>query len=174
RADMTGVDRRPARSEQCYERDLRPLEAKRDLEVAIWGHFLEVAVPGFARVDAQLLGRFAGNQVPGAFDVRGGERLSVMPFDAGSQFEGQLLAVLAPRPARSQIRDDRAEAVLRDMLVEHDQIVEHAHYRTESDDRRLPVKRHAGEARTQRYSEDAAGLLPQSRVACPQTRQCRA
>ena len=95
------------------------------------GHFFEVAVPGFARVDAELLGRRSGNQVPGAFDVPGGERLAVMPFDARPQFEGQLLAVLAPRPARSEVGDDRVQAVLRHVLVEHDQIVEHAHHRTD-------------------------------------------
>src|SRR5262249_50681237 len=78
RADVTGVDRRPARSEQCYEGDLRPLEAERDLMVTVGGDLFEVAVPGFARVDTQLLGRFAGDQVPGAFDVGGGERLAVM------------------------------------------------------------------------------------------------
>src|SRR5438067_12405083 len=64
RADVTGVDRRPARGEQRNKRSLRPLQAESDLIVAIGNDLFEVAVPGFARVDAQLLGRFAGDQVP--------------------------------------------------------------------------------------------------------------
>jgi len=43
---------------------------------------IEVGVPGFARIDAQLVARLPGQQVPSAFDVIGGERLSVVPFDA--------------------------------------------------------------------------------------------
>src|SRR5262249_7193920 len=82
-ADVTGVDRRPARGEQGDKRSLRPLQAERDLMVTVGGDLFEVAVPGFARVDTQLLGRFAGDQIPGAFDIRGGERLAVVPFDAG-------------------------------------------------------------------------------------------
>src|SRR4029077_12424064 len=90
-----------------------------------------VAVPGLARIDPELLGGRSSNQVPGAFDVPGGEWRAVMPFDAGPQLEGQLLAVLAPRPARSEVGDDRVQAVLRHVLVEHDQIIEYAHHRTE-------------------------------------------
>src|SRR5215831_5020329 len=79
RADMTRIDRRPARGEECDERGLRPLQVKRDLVVAVRGHLFEVAVPGFARIDAQLFARLAGNQVPGAFDVGRSERLAVVP-----------------------------------------------------------------------------------------------
>ena len=42
---------------------------KVDLVVAVGHDLVEVAVPGLARVDAQLLARLALQQVPGAFDV---------------------------------------------------------------------------------------------------------
>src|ERR1051325_7062799 len=50
-----------------------------------------------------------------------------MPFDALAQFEGQHLAILAPRPFGGEIGHDCIEAILRGLLVEHDQIVEHGH-----------------------------------------------
>ena len=93
---MAGVDRRPARGKQRDKRGLRPLQVKGDLVIAVDGHIVEVAVPGFPRIDPQLLGGHAADQVPGTFDVIGGERLAVMPFDALPQFERQFLAVLAP------------------------------------------------------------------------------
>jgi hypothetical protein len=43
--------------------------------------------------------RFAEQHVPGAFDVGGGERLAVVPFDALPQLEGEPGVVLVPRPA---------------------------------------------------------------------------
>src|SRR5256885_902484 len=95
RRDMAGVNRRPARGEQSNERSLRPLQVKRDLVIAADGHTVEVAVPGLPRINPQFLGASAADQVPGAFDVIGGERLAVMPLDALPQFEGQFLAVLA-------------------------------------------------------------------------------
>jgi hypothetical protein len=51
----------------------------------------EVAVPGLARVEAELVLRFAGQHVPGAFDVGGGERLAVVPSDALPQLKGELV-----------------------------------------------------------------------------------
>jgi hypothetical protein len=78
---------------------------------------------------AQLFGRRAHPQFEAAFDVGGGERLAVVPFDTLAQLEGQLGGVLAPRPVGGQIGDDRFEADLLLMLVEQDKIVENAHHR---------------------------------------------
>src|SRR5260370_20081913 len=87
---MAGVDRRPSGSQHRQERGLRPLQMKGDLVVAFRGYFIEVAVPGFAWVETQLVARLSGQQVPGAFDVVGGERLAVMPSDVLAQRQGQL------------------------------------------------------------------------------------
>ena len=80
---------------------------KRHLVIAVGRDLDEVVVPGLARVDAQLLGRLALQQIPGAFDVGGGERLAVMPFDALAQMEGQLGAVLVPGPVGGEFGTDR-------------------------------------------------------------------
>jgi len=58
---------------------------KRYLIVALRRHFREVVVPAFARIDAELVAGLAGHEIPGAFDVLGGERLAVVPFDALAQ-----------------------------------------------------------------------------------------
>src|SRR5260370_849535 len=87
----------------CVPCRLRPLQAEGHLVIAIGDDLLEVAVPGFARIEAQLVGRLAQQQVPGAFDVLGGERPAVMPFDALAQLEGQRGLVLLPRPLGRQI-----------------------------------------------------------------------
>ena len=62
-----------------------PLQMEGDLVVAVRGHPLEVPVPGLARIDAELFARLAGQQVKGARDVCGGERLAVVPSDAFAQ-----------------------------------------------------------------------------------------
>jgi hypothetical protein len=41
-------------------RQLRPLEVKSDLEIAVRSYDIEIVVPGFARVDAELVVPFAG------------------------------------------------------------------------------------------------------------------
>jgi len=64
-----------------------------------------------------------------------------------------------------EIGDDRAEAVLRHVLIEHDQIVEDAHHRAECRDRRLLVDRHAGRAGAHRYPQNATRLLREGRLA---------
>jgi len=103
---------------------LRPLEVKSDLETAVRSYGIQIVVPGFARVDAELVVPFAGQQIPSAFDIAGRERLAIMPLDAAAQRDRQLGALFIPAPPRSQIRNDRLRAVLRDLLVEQDQIVE--------------------------------------------------
>ena len=86
-----------------------------------------------------------------------------MPFDALAQFEGQRFAVFAVAPALGQIGHDRGEAVLRHMLIEHDQIVEHPHHRAQRGDRRFLVDRHRGRAGDERDPQDPAVLLGSGR-----------
>src|SRR6516165_6061710 len=89
---------------------LRGRRTKGDLIVAVGGHLFKVAVPGLARIAAELLGRPAGQQVPSAFDVLGGKR-----------FAG---------PGSGQVWNDRSHAVLRHLLIEHHEIVEDVHHRS--------------------------------------------
>jgi len=96
RGHMTRVYGRIAGSEQREERRLRPPQVKSRLLIILGCHVFQVAVPLLARVAAEFLLPFAEQQVPSAFDVLGGERLAIMPFDALPQFERQFLAVLAP------------------------------------------------------------------------------
>src|SRR5215469_3050818 len=71
------------------------------LVVAIGRHLLEIGVPRFAWIDPELLIGLARQQIPRASDVRGGERLAVMPLtpwrnekvsSAPSSFHDQLVA----------------------------------------------------------------------------------
>jgi len=78
------------------EKRLRSLQAEGDLIFAVDAYLIEVSVPGFARVEPQLLSRLAGQHVPGAFDILRRKGLAVVPFDAPAQREGQFGAVLAP------------------------------------------------------------------------------
>jgi hypothetical protein len=148
-----------------------------DLIVAIGGHFLQVGVPRFARIDAQLLARFARQQVPGALDVRGSEGLAVVPFDALTQGEGQFGAFLVPRPARRQIGHDRLHAGLRHILLVHDEVVEDVHHRLLGRPRRFLEDRHAGRTVEMRQSEDTALLLGERSVSsgyrCDEADRCR-
>jgi hypothetical protein len=79
---VAGVDWRIARREQRDDRRLWPLQVKRRSEIAVRSDPFEVLVPGLARIGAQLLLRSPEQQVPGAFDVIGGEGMAVVPFDA--------------------------------------------------------------------------------------------
>src|SRR5438874_736357 len=138
------VDRRETGGKQRDKSRLRPLQYECHLVVAVGRHLVEVAVPGFTRVDAQLVTRAAEQQIPGAFDIGGGERFAVVPFDTLMQFEGQLAAaLLVPCPTRRKIRHDRLHAVLLHLLVVHDQVVEHSHRRTHREDGGFLVDRHA-------------------------------
>jgi len=44
-----------------------------DFVVAVTGYFHEIVVPGFPWIDAQLVVGFAGQKIPGALDILGGE-----------------------------------------------------------------------------------------------------
>ena len=165
RRHMAGIDRRPAGGEQRKQCRLRPLQVEGDLVITIGRHPVEVEIPSLARIDAELFAADAHQQIPGAFDVGGGKGLAVVPFDALAQREGQLLAVLAPGPARRQIGDDRVRAVLRHMLIEHDEVVEHAHHRPQCRTGRFLEQRHARRIVEKRDLQDAPGLLGQGRVS---------
>src|SRR5712691_3290519 len=102
---MAGVDRRKAGGEQRDEGRLRPLQVKASFVIAVGRDAVEVAVPSLARIAAQFLLRRALQQIPGTFDVLGGEGLAVMPFDTLAQLDGEFVAVLAPRPALREVRD---------------------------------------------------------------------
>ena len=127
RRNVAGIDRRIAGGEQREQRGLRPLQLEGGLEVAIGRHVVDLIVPGLARVLAELLLRLAHQHLEGAFDVGRGERLAVMPFDALAQLEGQRLLVVAPGPALGKLGADIVHAVLGDVLVVDDEIVEDRH-----------------------------------------------
>ena len=95
--------------------------------VAVDRHLLQVLPPDRARVLAEIVGVLAGQLVPGALHVLGGERLAVVPFDARVQLEGELGLGRIPRPAVGQIRHDGFGRIERLGLVEDDEIVEDAH-----------------------------------------------
>ena len=135
------------------------LQTERHLVVAAGGDLGEVLVPGGAEICPQPVLRASGQQVPGAFDVGGSERLAVMPFDALAEFERQRRAVLVPGPFRSQLRPDRRQAVLRDVLIVKDEVVEDPHHRRDDRVGPLLVDRHAGRAVAVRHFQDSAGLL---------------
>ena len=170
---MTGIDWCPAGGEQRKQCRLRPLQAEGDLVIAVRGHLLDIAVPGFARIDAQLLTGLAGKEIPGAFDVLRGERLAVVPFDPLTQRESQLGAFLVCGPTDGQIRDDRPHAVLRDVLVVHDEIIEDPHHRSDCRGRRFLEERHARRAVEMGSFKDATRFLGDSRVSGDQHKRQR-
>jgi hypothetical protein len=129
------------------------------LIVAVGRHFGEVAVPRLARIDPQFVVRFAEQQAPGAFDVRRGERLAVVPLDALAQCEGQLGPVFTPRPSGRQIWDHRCDGVLLYVLVEHDQVVEDPHRRASRHSIDFLVHRQAWRRVEGMHPEDAARFL---------------
>src|SRR6266478_4048134 len=143
---MAGVDRRKPGGEQGNKGGLRPLQYKRRFVIPVGGDLLEVAVPGLPRIDTQLLARLALQQVPGALDILGGQRLAVVPLDALVQLEGQPGAVLVPRPALGQFGHDRLHAVLLHVLVVQNEVVKHPHHRAQRKDGGFFVDRHAGRA----------------------------
>jgi len=93
-------------------------------KISVSGDRFDVLIPSLARVGTQLLRRFAEQKVPGALQILDGERSAVMPLDILAQPESQSGAILAPRPAGGEVRNDRLQAVLRYVLVVHDEIVE--------------------------------------------------
>jgi hypothetical protein len=156
---VAGIDWGHAGGEQCDKRGLRPLQNKGDFIIPIGDNFGEVIVPGLTRVDAQPFGSLALHQVPGAFDVGRSERLAVVPFYTLAQVEEQLSPVFVPGPIRSELGHNGSQAVLRDVLVEQDEVVHHRHHRAFGHHGRFFVDRHAGRAVDDVLPEDAARFL---------------
>src|SRR5712671_6766701 len=96
--DMARINRRISGGEQGDESRLRPLQVKSHLALAVCRYFVEVEKPSLAVIEAQFLLGFSAQQIVGAFDVGGGERLAVMPVDALAQREGQLGPFLVRSP----------------------------------------------------------------------------
>src|SRR5260370_2818942 len=94
RRHVTGVDHRPAGGQESNERGLRPLQTKRDPIIAVGDYLFEVLVPGFAGIEAELLGRLAEQQVPGAFDVPRRQPPAVLPLDALAHLHGYVRPLL--------------------------------------------------------------------------------
>src|SRR5215471_4470048 len=82
-----------------------------------------------------------------------------MPAHALAQPERQLGTVLAPRPLRREVGQDRLHCVLRHMLVEQDQIVEDRHHRRNGRDCHFLECGHARRAVAMGDMEHAARLL---------------
>src|SRR6202011_2017611 len=85
----------------------RPLQPKGDFAVAVRHDLFEIAVPRFAGVDAQLLARPAGQQIPGAHDILRREGFAVVPLHSFAEPKRQLCLVLVPRPVGGEIWHDR-------------------------------------------------------------------
>ena len=159
RIDMARIDRRHTARQQHQKRRLRALQHKRHRVIAFRHDVFEVAVPGLARVEPQLLLRFAGQHVPGAFDVGRRKRLAVMPFDALPQLEGEPGVALVPRPAFGQFRLDEFRPVLLFVLLEQHEVVEHPHEGRDGRNRRFLMDRCACRAIAVKEFEDPAALL---------------
>ena len=82
------INRRDRASEKHQERWLWSLQMKGDLVIAVRADLIEVAIPGFARIDAELFARLARQQVPRTFHVLGREGLAIVPSDTLAQREG--------------------------------------------------------------------------------------
>ena len=126
------------------------------LHRAVHGDLFEVGEPGLSRTFADFAGFEAGNRVPGAFHVGGGEGLAVVPFHSVTQGEGQFGLAVVPAPGGGKFRDDCIEAVLRLVLIVDAQIVGQRHEREDDGGRRLLLDGGAGRAVYVFDGEDAA------------------
>ena len=107
---------------------------------------------------AEAVGAGFQQQREGAGDVGGGERLAVVPRDAGAQLESQAGAVVAPCPGFRQFGTEGFVAVERFVLVLDDKIVEYAHQRDGRGAGRFLGHRRGGRAVAQIHFQDAAAL----------------
>ena len=115
----------------------------------------QIAVPGLARVGTQLFRTVAQDQVPGALNIGGSERLPVMPTDTAPNLKRELGQVGIPRPLCRQVRDNRVDSVLRHVLFKEDQVIKDPHHRVLDRVKRLLVDRHARRAVVLKYPEHA-------------------
>src|SRR5204862_2006998 len=129
------------------------------------------SIPGLARIDAKLLARLSGQQVPGALDVLGAEGFAVVPPYPVMQAERQLGLVLVPRPAGGKVRHDRLQTGLRYFLLVYDEVIEDTHHRRFGRECCLLVDRHARRAVPVVDLEDSALLLRIRRLDNAQSNQ---
>src|SRR3954454_21294445 len=111
RRDMTGINWRIAGCQQRNECWLRPLQME-GYRVALGAARFQVAVPSLPRVGAQLVLSLSQDQVPGAFDVGGGEWLAVMPTHSAPKLKRERSHVAVPSPFDGQFRYDRVNPIL--------------------------------------------------------------
>src|SRR6516162_3306455 len=156
---MAGINRGVAGGEKRYQRGLWLLQMKNGFVIATHGHPFEIPIPRSARVDAKFGSRLVEQHVPGALHVIGRKRLPIVPANALAKVKCQFGAVLVPRPCGGEIRHDRLDRVLRHMLVEDDEIVEHRHHRRDRGDRYFLESGHAGGAVAMGDPQHAARLL---------------
>src|SRR5436305_5573584 len=161
RRDMTGINWRIAGCQQRNECWLRPLQME-GYRVALGADRFQVAVPSLPRVGAQLVLSLSQDQVPGAFDVGGGEWLAVMPTHSAPKLKRERSHVAVPSPFDGQFRYDRVNPILWLVLFEKHQVVKDRHRRVLGRVESLLVYRHTGWAVVLKYAEHAAPFLRQS------------
>ena len=106
---------------------MRPAKLEGNFKVAIRHHRLDIGVPGPARVLAEFVGEFVLQQIDGAFHIGRCEWLAIVPFHPWMQPEGEGFLIVTPCPAISKFGGDGFRGVLRDILAEQHEIIEHAH-----------------------------------------------
>ena len=156
---MAGIDHRPGGREESEKGGLRPAQPEAHLVVALHDDLLQVCIPRLARALAPARFPLPGNGIPGAFDIRGCERLAVVPCHTAAQLERQRLVVRAPEPARRKVWHDRLRLAYALGGIKGDQIVEHRNKRCGYDVRALFVKRCAGRVFIVCPPQHAARLL---------------
>ena len=160
---MARINRRIARGKQGNKGRLRPLQVKCD-RVVCGADGIKVAVPRLARVGAQLVLAFSEDQVPGAFNVCGAKGPAVVPAHSPPELKGKRGQIGVPRPFGRQIRLDRVDPVLRDVLSEENQVVEDGHHRILGRIERFLVDRHARRTVVLEDSEHTAAFLRRGRL----------
>src|SRR5215475_4189294 len=124
------------------------------VDLAIGGNAVDIEKPRFAVVEAQLFLSLPGQQVIGAFNVGGCERLAIVPFDTLAKLEAQLGPVFTPRPTRRKLGHDRLDPVLPHVLIKEHEVVEYSHHWHDRRYRPLLEDRHAGGAVAVKYPQD--------------------
>ena len=79
---------------------------KRNPTVAVGRDLTQVVIPGLAGIEAEARADLAEQHIPGAFNVIGGERLTVVPFDVRAYPKRQYRPVVIPGPFAGQFRHD--------------------------------------------------------------------
>jgi hypothetical protein len=96
-----------------------------------------------------------------------------MPFDTLPQRESQLGPFLVRGPARGQLWNNRPHAVLCDMLIVQDEIIEYPHDRPQRRSRRLLEERHARRAIEMGDFKNAPCLLSECHAGDQQRKRQR-